>query len=496
MSLSDIFKKREGSPSTVNTPNNQQSSVNEDENSPFTDLRNYALTWKERYEIALRFGVLIQIEGEKIEVPDFVKVKIIKEDEKNRFIANLPKNQKGQLMSHSEVGKFINIEDKLIKNGISAGSIKDKYLKELTTITIYLHQLIPDYIKNKSKIIVEINRQILGVIGNAAENLDSKFIIDCIKVLYSQFGDEIIKKGHRQLIGKVANSDNNKMLLELIKQIIRDFEFKDYAGLVEIIKALQENKIFPPKHEVSLDDYSNDERTCQRYNELKESNDLRNFDLSMLRDIISATDFKEKKPEDIEKFIKKLSKLNSKKLNNFWLQYSGVEATYEVMLERLNNYLDSQNSNKSKRKITGFKKFPFPEKRLLLIAGISMTIGILAGVGISNVLNNSEGKSIKGTLSEDLTMDDGSVLPEGTNVKIILGKGRDTFRIVPDTSRNFDEGDITDDRKLARVVEGIINQSEGIVSETVDEKVADLKEPEENSQEMETSSTNRSYVDE
>ena len=140
MNLRDIFKKSEGSPSTVNTPNNQQSSVNEDENSPFTDLRNYALTWKERYEIALRFGVLIQIEGEKIEVPDFVKVKIIKEDEKNRFIANLPKNQKGQLMKHSEVGKFINIEDKLLNNGISAGSIKDKYLKELTIITIYLHQ--------------------------------------------------------------------------------------------------------------------------------------------------------------------------------------------------------------------------------------------------------------------------------------------------------------------------------------------------------------------
>lgn len=282
------------------------------------------------------------------------------------MLADLSKNQEGQLMNHSKVSEFIDIEDKLLKSGISAGELKDKYLKELTLINIYLHTLIPDNKKDKSKIIIEINKHIINAIGSAAKNLDSNYIISFIDVLYKQFGDKI-KAGiflgkYNTIITRMAQSDNNQMLLELVRTITEDFDFQDYEMLLTIIEILQKKKVFPLEHEVSLDDYSNDERTCQRYNELKSSNDLRNLDLSMLKDIISATDFKEKNPEDIEKFIKKVSNLNSKNLNNFWLQYSGVEATYEVMLERLNNYLDSQNSNKSKRKITGFKKFPFQKK--------------------------------------------------------------------------------------------------------------------------------------
>lgn len=128
-----------------------------------------------------------------------------------------------------------------------------------------------------------------------------------------------------------------------------------------------------------------------------------------------------------------------------------------------------------------------------------MIIGTLSGIGISNVLNNSEEKSIKGTLSEDLTMNDGNVLTKGTNVKIILDKKSDTYSIVPDTSLSFDESDITNNRELARIIEDLLKQNEAkskSINKTVDEKVEDLKEPEEDSQEMETSSTKRSYVDE
>lgn len=495
MNLSDILSKRKGNRSD----NNQENAEHKQENSPFAGFRNYTLTWKERYEIAVRFGILVKIKGEEIKVPNFVKVKEISEEEKNIMLADLSKNQKGQLMSHSKVSEFLNIEDKLLKNGISAGELKDKYLKELTLINIYLHTLIPDNKQDKAKIILEINKHIINAIGSAAKNLDSNYIIDFIDVLYNQFGDKIKPGKYNTIITRMAQSDNNQMLLELVRTITEDFDFQDYEMLLTIIEILQKKKVFPLEHEVSLDDYSNDERTCQRYNELKSSNDLRNLDLSMLKDIISATDFKEKNPEDIEKFIKKVSNLNSKNLNNFWLQYSGVEATYEVMLERLNNYLDSQNSNKSKRKITGFKKFPFPEKKFLLIAGISMIIGTLSGIGISNVLNNSEEKSIKGTLSEDLTMNDGNVLTKGTNVKIILDKKSDTYSIVPDTSLSFDESDITNNRELARIIEDLLKQNEAkskSINKTVDEKVEDLKEPEEDSQEMETSSTKRSYVDE
>lgn len=501
MSLSEIFSKKKDISIGDRSDNDQEKAEHKQENSPFAGFRNYTLTWKERYEIAVRFGILVKIKGEEIKVPNFVKVKEISEEEKNKMLADLSNNQKGQLMNHSKVSEFIDIEDKLLKSGISAGELKDKYLKELTLINIYLHTLIPDNKKDKAKIIIEINKHIINAIGSAAKNLDSNYIISFIDVLYKQFGDKI-KAGaflgkYNTIITRMAQSDNNQMLLELVRTITEDFDFQDYEMLLTIIEILQKKKVFPPEHEVSLDDYSNDERTRQRYDELKSSNDLRNLDLSMLRDIISATDFKEKKPEDIEKFIKKLSNLNSKNLNNFWLQYSGVEATYEVMLERLNNYLDSQDNKRKIKRPTLFsnRKILY---RICFVGGVSV-LSFFVGVLFSkknninrestfityvsdHIEDNAKTKRITGELSENIPIGEGcGFLKKGTKVNIIPSENPEEF--ILETPDIVITPEILNDNKLlAKLIEDLLQQQEDIQKQKdsmISDKIDELDEPEE-----------------
>ena len=295
----------------------------------------------------------------------------------------------------------------------------------------------------------------------------------------------------------MAQSDNNQMLLELVRTITEDFDFQDYEMLLTIIEILQKKKVFPPKHEVSLDDYSNDERTRQRYDELKERNDLRNFDLSMLRDIISATDFKEKKPEDIEKIIKKLSNLNSKNLNNFWLQYSGVEATYEVMLERLNNYLDSQDNKRIIKRPTLFsnRKILY---RICLVGGASV-LSFFGGVLFSkknninrestfityvsdHIEDNAKTKRITGELSENIPIGEGcGFLKKGTKVNIIPSENSEEF--ILETPDIVITPEILNDNKLlAKLIEDLLQQQEDIQKQKdsmISDKIDELDEPEE-----------------
>lgn len=491
MSLSEFFSKN--SSVSNKSDNNQGNTEHKQEHSPFEGFRNYTLTWKERYEIAVRFGILVQTEGEKIEVPDFVKVKEISEEEKNKMLADLSKNQEGQLMSHSKVSEFINIEDKLLENGISAGELKDKYLKELTIINLYLHKLIPDYKKDKVKIIIEINKHIKNAIGSAAKNLDSNYIIDFIDVLYNQFGDKIKPGKYNTIITRMAQSDNNQMLLELVRTITEDFDFQDYEMLLTIIEILQKKKVFPPEHEVSLDDYSNDERTRQRYDELKESNDLRNFDLSMLRDIILATDFKEKKSEDIENLIKKLSQLTSKNINDFWIKHSGMKASYETMINRLNKYIEDQNNKKRE-----LNKPSIKERRIFCVTAIAggASILFLAGSLLNGKTLKSEKpipttyvsdhldkkNSITGKLSENLPIGEGyGVLKKGTKVNIIPGKNPEEF--ILETPDIVITPEILNDNKLlAKLIEDLLQQQEDIQKQKdsmISDKIDELDEPEE-----------------
>lgn len=287
---------------------------------------------KERYKIALKNGIYIMNTDEKLNMDNIKKIIIININDiderqmqklKRSILFNDNYDNMGYSINESIVDNLINkANEKCKQKNLNAGDVVPKLLDKLSVISVYIRNhftIKQPQIINKIGVLKIFNKNLLKDANNEIiksninyDDINVTYYINFLDNIYNKYGEQIKSKKLCQMISEIGKANNNETIFNLVKYIqtrCPDIKLKD---TIKIMKYLNTEK-------------SNNK---EKHNERIEK----------IRDIF--INIEEMEIKSTLRTIKKFSKMDSDKLDNYWLNYSDEKSSLSDTNIRLKNFYD------------------------------------------------------------------------------------------------------------------------------------------------------------